>query len=387
MPILGFGRSTDPKVRGVGVRVAAVRPVIVSSLIGLAALCVAATACTKSPDATTTRNAGGSSLLTAPTAAAQTATSSLTGGVTPTAVTTQLAVVEPTSVAPRVGSIAVAPMSKQLVSVVSRLATASDGAIVYGAGGLSASRASSDRIISVNAATGASAVVGTLPRGVHDAAGVWAAGRLVVLGGGADSAEDLIQTWVPGAAAEISGHLPEARADLGAVADGDTIYVVGGAHGTTMNLDILAIDAHTLTTTVVGSLPHGNRYGSVAVLDHMVYLFGGELIDGVPLNEVWKIDPTTGSVTPLAPLPSAVSHAGAVSLRSTVLLIGGRHSAVFTNEIVSWTPTGGATVLEPSLPAAVSDPGVAVVGDTVVVVGGERDHESVRDIEAIQVMS
>ncbi len=268
---------------------------------------------------------------------------------------------------------------------MSRLATATDGVSVYGAGGLNSARVSTDRIVKIDPTTGAEQQVGTLAVAVHDAAAVWASGQLVIIGGGSDTASDLIQTWTPGGMAKVAAHLPEPRADLAAVADGGTIYVLGGASGTLQYRDVLAIDATTWKVRVVAKLVHGNRYGSAVLFDHKILLLGGEVTDGVSINEVVEIDPASGAVTPGASLLHSVSHAGVATIGGGVLLIGGRRSDAFSSELLMWSPTPGAVVLTIGLAQRAADPGVALVGSTVVVVGGERNHESVADVSLIKL--
>jgi hypothetical protein len=267
----------------------------------------------------------------------------------------------------------------------SRLATASDGTTVYAAGGLNTDRVSSAAVWAIDAGTTTASKVGTLAVAVHDAAAVWAGGRLLVIGGGTDAASDLIQSWSPTSDSKVVGHLKVARADHTAVLDGTTIYVIGGAHGTTANLDVIAIDSTTLAESRVATLPKENRYGGAVLVNHRIVLFGGEHVDGVPSADVIEIDPATGAVRPLPPLPHALSHFGIASSSGLDVLVGGTTATGSSADVLVVDPSSTTVVATATLPAALTDAGVVALGSRIVVAGGNHTDSYQRSITRLDL--
>ena len=249
---------------------------------------------------------------------------------------------------------------------------------LYVVGGQDSGQASTARVWNTTLPDGNTTRLATLPQAVHDAAGVVLGGDILVFGGGEANTIATVQR-VHGAAASVTGRMPQARSDLVAAEVNGTAYVLGGFDGTNGVSDILATtDGANFRT--VAQLPQSVRYAAVAVVDGRVWLFGGEH-DGNNVTTVQVFDPATGTARVAGQLPETLAHASAVVLDGHVLLMGGRHAGRILDSIMQFDPASGAASTVGTLPYAVADAGAAVVDDVAYVVGGETPAVSASVIE------
>jgi N-acetylneuraminic acid mutarotase len=91
-------------------------------------------------------------------------------------------------------------------------------------------------------------------------------------------------------------------------------------------------------------------------------------------DEILSFDPSTGLVRRIGRLPSAITHAPAVSLGAHVYVLGGRGSASGSQSsaIVAIDPRSGAAERVGHLPAALSDASASVLAGRVLLAGGRR---------------
>ena len=175
-----------------------------------------------------------------------------------------------------------APLSREVV-----LPSAGHQLVVVG--GLEGST-SQRRIFAVNTGSGSSHPIGSLPVGVHDAAGALVAGQGVVFGGGSPTTVAGVESFAPPAepghlspfprwSASSSGQLPQPRSDASAATLGAATYVVGGYDGARADPSVLATtDGRTFRR--VATLPVPVRYPAVAAQSGRLYVFGGEAVSG-----------------------------------------------------------------------------------------------------------
>jgi N-acetylneuraminic acid mutarotase len=178
------------------------------------------------------------------------------------------------------------------------------------------------------------------------------------------------------------GDLPAARADLSAVALGNSAIVLGGGASGVLDRHVLAtqdgVHFHTLATLVAGI-----RYGAVAEMGGMIYLIGGAGAGG-DRTEIQRIDPTTGKVDVIGRMPKPISHASALVIGGRLLVVGGRRAGKAQDAIWQVDVSTGTAEIVAHLPQPISDFAVAVIGNTGYLIGGETDTQ-VTTIVAIVV--
>lgn len=258
----------------------------------------------------------------------------------------------------------------QLPAPVQREVAVPSGTGIVLAGGLTAGDTSADGVFFLNPATGKLTSLGSLPHAVHDAAGAVMGGKLFVFGGGAATVSDLVQVFdLRSHKASVAGHLPRPLADLQAVSNGTTVYLVGGYDGTAPRAEILATkDGRSFHT--VAKLPQGVRYPAAVWSAGRIVVAGGATKSGLS-DEILAVDPASGKVAHLAKLPAGVSEAAAFALQGRVYVAGGVGSSGAASARV-WRvdPSRGSVAPAPRLPVALADTGTAAVGKRVWLLGG-----------------
>ncbi|HEX9504657.1 MAG TPA: hypothetical protein VGA62_01505 [Acidimicrobiia bacterium] len=169
------------------------------------------------------------------------------------------------------------------------------------------------------------------------------------------------------------GKLPHSRSDHVVVAVGATLYVLGGYDGTNIVADVVSTTDGT-TFTKVGVLPVPVRYPAVAVIGKSIYLFGGVSNSqaGIDTAAVQRLDTTSGAIDVVAQLPTSLSHASAVVLKSEVLLLGGYiRNTKLSDQILRFDPVTSTAVPTGHLPSPISDAAAAVIRDHAYLIGGQ----------------
>jgi hypothetical protein len=249
--------------------------------------------------------------------------------------------------------------AKPLPAPVQRAVAVWSNGTIYVAGGLDASGRSVNGVFALDPETGTLTSLGSVPDPVHDAAAAFLGGRLLVFGGGSSASTDVVQAFDPSTRkGTVAGHLPRPLSDLAAATVGGTVYLVGGYDGASPQASIFSTTdgAHF---TQAGTLPTGLRYAAVAASGTALVIAGGVSATG-PVSTVYRFDSTTGKVSLLAHLPSAVGHAGAVALGGQVYVIGGLDSGGHAlASVFEVDPTAGTVTALPDLSHPVSDAAVA----------------------------
>ncbi|MHB8506034.1 MAG: kelch repeat-containing protein [Acidimicrobiales bacterium] len=240
---------------------------------------------------------------------------------------------------------------------VSRASVVATGGGLVVLGGLTAAGTSSQVVARVDTTTGTVSADGTLAAGVHDAAASAVGSSVMVLGGGSPATVPTVQSILPapGATGTVSGQLPQPRSDLAAVDVGGTTYVVGGYDGTTYLPDVLATTdgAHFRT---VAHLPVPVRYPAVAALGGKVYVFGGETAapgGTAATADIQVVDPATGTAEVVGHLPRARYGAAAFVVDHHLYVAGGQvPNGPTLTAIDAFVPASGKVLAAGLLPQA-----------------------------------
>jgi hypothetical protein len=275
--------------------------------------------------------------------------------------------------APRPATSAVASvltLAHGLPAPVQRAVAVQEGASILVAGGLDAGGVSTNGVFRFDPQTGRLTRLGSLPSAFHDAAAAMIGRRLFVFGGGSSTGTSAVQAFdLATRSGTLVGHLPRPLSDLAAATIGGTVYLVGGYDNRTPRPEIYAT-SDGLHVHVVGRLPVGVRYPSVAAVRGTLVIAGGAASSGAT-RSVYVFHPTSGRVTRLGALPFPSAHAAAVTIGGNVYVVGGQSGAIVRIDPVR------STIARAGRSAPVADAAVAgtyLLGGTLAgrVVGTVR---------------
>jgi outer membrane protein assembly factor BamB len=248
-------------------------------------------------------------------------------------------------------------------------------------------------VVSLSVPAGATTTIGSLPNGLHDAAGTLLGGRILLMGGGdpaATSVTEAVGMAADSGQASVLGHLPQPRADAEAVTIGRVAYVVGGYSGSGPDGAVLAT-TDGIHFREVASLPVPVRYPAVAALDGRIYVLGGLPVTGPgagrPADAVQVIDPARHRVELGPPLPTPLAGAAAGVLDGTLYLAGGTTTAAGdpSAAVFAYDPASARLLRAGTLPAPVAYAGATVTGGRLWLVGGEsRGGTPVSSVQMVE---
>src|SRR4029077_21216251 len=105
---------------------------------------------------------------------------------------------------------------------------------------------------------------------------------------------------------------------------GSKIYVVGGYTATAPVADNQVYNPTTNTWTTGAALPTSMAQGATAVVNNVLYVFGGSADGGGTVtNAEWAYNPTTNSWSSKAAMPTARCSSVAVVEKGIAYVIGG----------------------------------------------------------------
>jgi N-acetylneuraminic acid mutarotase len=275
--------------------------------------------------------------------------------------------------------------SWQLARPLSRaVAFAVDGNIDVFGGLTGTGSTTTGEITEMKPTSGTPQTVASLPVPVHDAAGATIGSRYFVFGGGAQDLTATVQSFSPDTAqgspsTEVVGRLPSPRADLASATGPDgTVYLAGGYDGSRFSTDVLATRDGTHFSDV-GQLAVPVRYPAVAVVGDRLLVIGGETgttpseAAQTTIDDVQSVDLRNGHTSVVGHLPQPLSHATAAILDSMVFIFGGRTSGHVVDTIyqLSAGPTTVSASAAGTLPVPTSDSPLALLGQTAYLLGGE----------------
>ena len=93
--------------------------------------------------------------------------------------------------------------------------------------------------------------------------------------------------------------------------------------------------------------------------------------NGRPVTDVQAVDVATGSAIVVSQLPGSVTEASAFAVRGAIFLAGGVRGGIVQRGVFRLDPASGALTPVASLPEARADAGVGQIADTTYLIGGE----------------
>jgi DNA-binding beta-propeller fold protein YncE len=172
-------------------------------------------------------------------------------------------------------------------------------------------------------------------------------------------------------AEQVTGSLPAALMDPSYVASGGGIVLLGGLNAADTSVDsVLAAGYHG--GRVIGRLPSVRHDTAAAVINRMIYVFGGG--NGPSqLNDIVRVDPGTGNSRLVGHLPAASSDSTAATIGGTAYVVGGYTGTHWLDTIVGYRPGQAAHVVA-HLPHTLRYAAVTAVGNRLVIAGGSLEN-------------
>ena len=126
------------------------------------------------------------------------------------------------------------------------------------------------------------------------------------------------------------------------------------------------------SSSTIGRLPSVRHDTAAAVLGGNVYVFGGG--NGASqLDDIVRVDPSSGHTTVVAHLPAASSDSTAAAIGGTAYVVGGYTGTRWLDTIVAWRP-GAPPRIVAHLPKTLRYAAVTAVGKTLVIAGGSLEN-------------
>lgn len=282
----------------------------------------------------------------------------------------------------------------QLPAPVYRTAAVATRGRIYVLGGHDAGGATIDTVDALDPATGRSWIAGRLAVPTHGAAAGLLGGRILVLGGAADSVRDLVQQFIPDRrVARVVGTLPGARADVTAAVVGRTLVLVGGFDGVGPQGGVWAsADGRRFHT--IARLRQAVRYPAAVAAGDCVYVFGGLIsggeYDGRFSDLVQRVClGRRRAAAIVGRLPAPVAHAMGALLDGQILVFGGSTRRGPSAAILRFDPSSrrvrDRVTRAGRLPRPLTDGAVATIGGTAYLLGGISDGGPVASVLKVRV--
>ncbi len=278
------------------------------------------------------------------------------------------------------------------------------------AGGLTTSNTSSNGIFTLNVSNGALNQTGSLPKAVHDAAGVLINNQFALFGGGDANSYNNTTIFSQNGQISASSTLPQLRSDLSAIKVGNLSYVIGGYDGSQLSGSILTT-TDGVHFTNIGSLIKPVRYAAVTSQNGLIYVFGGlSKINGSyqPTDYVQIINTVTHKIS-LANyhLPVPIEGASAFTLNNEVLVAGGlsntteniplgvgttqvpginvNSNSLTQNTIWALNTNSGTFLKAGILQVPTANAGVAVSNNKAWIIGGEYNSQVIGVVQVVSL--
>lgn len=219
---------------------------------------------------------------------------------------------------------------------------------------------------------------------------------------------DRVSVFDPGQPRPASGitwsgfdPLPAPRKNMGVVAIGGTLYVVGGEDASGPTSSVLAFDTALRDQPVAGKiaqwtakapLPEPRANLAVAVLDGKIYAVGGERA-GAPVATASVYDPTADAWSALPPLPESRTELAAAGAGGKLYVLGGTSVA---GKATARPGLATVSVYDPAtrqwsaaapMPTPRSGLAVVALGGDLYALGGQQGGTSLKAAERLDVQA
>ena len=178
----------------------------------------------------------------------------------------------------------------------------------------------------------------------------------------------------------VAKGLGSAVSRAAAVADGQTILVLGGLAGGSSSASVRRFFPVSGTVTAAGTLAVATHDAAAAPFGTSSMVFGGG--EAVTIDKVQTFTPQGSQVVGKLPQPRSDLAAATINGRTYVL---GGYDGKSDQADVLVTTDGVSYKVVTQLPTPVRYAGVGVIGTTIYLVGGEHNGAQVSQIQAVDV--
>ncbi|KPL72033.1 hypothetical protein ADN00_16235 [Ornatilinea apprima] len=172
---------------------------------------------------------------------------------------------------------------------------------------------------------------------------------------------------------EALSEMPAERSGMAGVVFENRFYLLGGEGKQGLTAPTWEYTPETQTWASLADKPTPVRYAPAAVLGGQIYLAGGELADGKPVNHLESYNPREDRWESHAPLPENRSQAALAAFEGKLYLFGGWNGMAFSADVYRYDPTADQWELFASLPSARGFASAVVSGNKVLLIGGRNN--------------
>ena len=207
---------------------------------------------------------------------------------------------------------------------------------------------------------------------------------ILVLGGlvGANSSASVQRFFPVSGTVAPAGSLAVATHDAAAAPFGTSAIVFGG--GEAVTIDKVQTFA-SQGSQVIGKLPQARSDLAVATVGGRMYVLGG--YDGK--SDQPDVLVTTDGVNyrTVTQLPTPVRYAGVATDGSTIYLVGGEHNGAQVSQIQAVDVAAGTAKVVANLPVPLSHESVFILGGTMFMAGGRSGGAARKQVDVIDPAS
>jgi len=234
------------------------------------------------------------------------------------------------------------------------------------------------------------------PEGLETPTGAYLDGRIYVFGGINTTSVFLDTVLIYDLDTDVwsaSQDLPTTGTFMRCVAiDDENILLVGGDPETAQaSNETFLFNIYTEVFTTVASLPDARGGGGLAMMDDLVYYFGGWDNSYVVRDEIFAYDIAGDSWELVGHLPTArTSMAATAASNGLVYLIGGGPSISWfgsnVNEVLAWDPASGLFSTLPSMIDPMRYAAALQVDSRIVYFGGHDESNGNPNIYSMETL-
>lgn len=173
--------------------------------------------------------------------------------------------------------------------------------------------------------------------------------------------------------------LPEARSALTSANDGENIFIVNGfGIGRPYTTEVFQYNTTQNSWSILTSATLPKRYASTEIVGNHLYVFNGEIENGMLNNRVEKINLAEGSIQFLSNHPQPSRAAGVATWNNKIYTFGGTiGQSQYSNKLYEFDPEEDAWMELSEIPFAGETKGEIIDGK-LYIIGGYNGTSSNR---------
>jgi hypothetical protein len=203
---------------------------------------------------------------------------------------------------------------------------------------------------------------------------------ILVLGGlvGGNSSASVQRFFPVSGTVAPAGSLAVATHDAAAAPFGTSAIVFGGGEAVTID-KVQTFAPHG--SQVIGKLPQARSDLAEATVGGRMYVLGG--YDGHSDQPDVLVTTDGVSYRAVTQLPTPVRYAGVVAFGTTIYLIGGEHNGAQVSQIQAVDVAAGTAKVVANLPVPLSHESVFILGGTMFMAGGRSGGAARKQVDVI----